>query len=95
MNSNITIQGYTDALMERYNGLAFQQEIPNIARYAFEWKTLGDDCDIAGRPALAQMCHSRAKLYGEQAGGEYIRLIETPFSELVAVTVDEPADNTS
>lgn len=86
MNNDITIQGYTDELMERYNRLAFQQEIPNVARYAFEWKILGEDCDIAGRPALASMCHSRANFYGEQAGGEYLRLIELPFSELLQVS---------
>jgi hypothetical protein len=92
MNNNITIQGYTDELLERYNGLAFQQEIPNVARYSFEWKTLGDDCDKAGRPALAAMCHSRARFYGEQAGGEYLRYIELPFSELLQVSED-PTDN--
>ncbi len=75
-----------DELTNRYDKLAFTQEIPNIARYAFEWKTLGDDCDIAGRPALAGMCHARAKFYGEQAGTEYIRLIDMPFSELIQVS---------
>lgn len=86
MNTTIKVQGYTDELMERYNELAFTQHIPNIARYAFEWKTLGDDCDKAGRVTLAGMCHSRADYYGKEAGGEYLRLIELPFSELIQVS---------
>ncbi len=74
-----------DELMQRYYELSMLQNI-NIARYAFAWRTLAEDAAKADRPALASMCASRADFYGKQAGGEYIRLIETPFSELIQVS---------
>lgn len=75
----------TDTLMQRYLELSLMQNI-NIARYAFQWKTLSEDAAKADRPNLAEMCASRADFYGKQAGDEYIRLIETPFSELIQVS---------
>lgn len=76
-----------DILMQRCLELSLMQNI-NIARYAFQWKTLSEDAAKADRPNLAEMCASRAKFYGEQAPGEYLRLIETPLSELIQVTDD-------
>lgn len=74
----------TDTLMQRYLELSMMQNI-NIARYAFQWRTLAEDCIKANRPETAAMCASRADFYGKQAPGEYVRLIETPLSELIEV----------
>ena len=74
-----------DELTARYLDLSDIQSIPNVARYAFEWKMLADDADANGRPSLAAMCHARAAHYGKLVGGEYLRLIDLPFSELIMV----------
>ena len=87
-----TITNAPDELMERYYKLAAVQEIPNIARYAFEWAVLAEDAAKAGREACAEAWNKRGQFYAQQAGGEYIRLIEGSFSELVQVSeiVQEP-----
>lgn len=88
MNNNIVqIIPAPDALMDRYNELAFTQEIPDIKLYADSWMELGRQADEQGRIALAEMCFSRGRFYGRQAGGEYIRLIEGSFSELIPVDI--------
>jgi len=74
-----------DTPMNRYYILANMQNIENMARYSFEWTVLADDFAVCGRPAMAGMCYARAKQYGELAGGEFIRLFEMPFSELIRV----------
>ena len=70
-------------LDERYLELSGRQSIAKMARYAFEWSVLGEDMDKAGRPATADECLSRGKHYGVMAGGEYVRLIDMPFSEVI------------
>ena len=75
-----------DNLMTRYYELTQTQTIPNIVRYAFAWRVLAEDFEMDKRVAMSEMCHARARFYGRQAGGEYIRLIDMPFSELIAVT---------
>lgn len=85
MNSNIAvIQGYKDHLLDRYNELVFMQNI-DMKSYAADWHALGDEAIKANRPALAGMAYARAFHYGQLAGGEYIKLIEQPFAELVQV----------
>ena len=75
-----------DELMERYHVLALTQNIPNIARYAMEWDMLAADARAQGREASAAAWQSRADFYKQQAGGEYIRLIDGSFSELIPTT---------
>lgn len=82
---NIQVTPAPDALTRRYNELAFAQNIPDIRGYANEWQALAVECVIGGRPALAGMCQGRADFYKVQADGEYVRLLEGSFSELIAV----------
>lgn len=87
MNNNITIvQGHADPLLEQYNALAFTQNIPDMEIYASDWHALGDECIKQGRPALAGMCYARSYYYGQIGKGEYVRLLEQPFAELIEVT---------
>lgn len=91
MNSNIVrVTPAPDALMDRYNELAFTQEIASIESYADDWLKLARDADSAGRPALAGMARERGLFYAQQVPGEYIRLFEGSFSELIQV---EPPTN--
>lgn len=85
-----TITNAPDELMGRYLRLSAVQEIPNIARYAFEWNVLAEDAANAGRVASAEAWSERGRFYAQQAGGEYIRLIDGSFSELVQVS-EEPS----
>lgn len=86
MNNLITkIEGFKDALLDRYNELAFVQNIPDVQAYGNEWKLLGEMCEAENRPALAAMCFSRASWYLGQPVGEYVRLTDGPFSELIPV----------
>jgi hypothetical protein len=75
-----------DELMNRYMTLANTQHIENIARYAFEWDTLAADARAKGQLSRASAWQSRADFYKAQAGGEYVRLIDGSFSELIQVT---------
>ena len=78
----------TDPLTDAYYSLAFMQNIDNIKDYALAWDELACMALLEGRPALAGMCTSRAAYYYEVAeaqSGEYIRLIEGSFAELIAV----------
>jgi len=89
MNQNITvIQGYSDPLLDRYNELAFMQNIADMQAYAEDWHVLGDDAIMQDRPALAETVYARALHYAQMVGGEYIRVIEQPFAELRQVTED-------
>lgn len=86
MNNNIkVIEGYCDVLLDRYNKLAFMQNIPDMQAYAADWHMLGDEAIKQDRPALAGMAYARASHYGQLAGGEYVRLIDQPFAELIHV----------
>lgn len=82
MNNNITvIQGYSDPLLDRYNELAFMQNI-DAQEYSAAWKLLGEMCEAENRPALAAMCFSRSDYYGRYTG-EAVRLIEGSLSEMI------------
>ena len=74
----------TDNLMDRYLELAEMQNIDS-AEYAVEWHKLAADAEGGARPALAEMCRQRGDHYAAQDYGEYIRLIEGSFSELIDV----------
>jgi len=75
----------TDTLTARYIELSMTQIIPDIALYAIEWMKLAADAEAQGRFSLAGMCRSRGDFYAHQDYGEYIRLIEGSFSELLRV----------
>lgn len=81
----------TDELTALYFGLSNLQNIDDIADYALAWDELACMALLAERLALAGMCTSRAAFYHEAAeaqSGEYIRLIDGSFAELIAVEVE-------
>ena len=75
-----------DPLTARYYELAMAQIIPDVASYAIEWMKLAADAEAYSRFSLAGMCRSRGDFYAQQDYGEYIRLIEGSFSELLPVS---------
>lgn len=80
----------TDEITALYYGLSNMQNIDDIADYALAWDELACMALLEGRPALAGMCTSRAAFYYEAAeaqSGEYIRLTDGSFSELIPVEV--------
>lgn len=85
MNNNIKVVPHVDELISRYNELAFMNEIPSMARYAADWYILGTKANASNRPALAQMCFSRAEHYKKYDEGEYIKLVEGCLSEMLCV----------
>lgn len=70
-----------------YLALANMQNIDDIRDYALAWADLADIAQDNQRPALAAMCRSRAEFYGSQDTGEYIRLFDGSFSELITVSL--------
>jgi hypothetical protein len=74
-----------DEVMSRYTELSLLNIIPDMAEHAKEWQRLAMKADIADRPSTAEACRSRAKYYYELTGGEYIRLVEGCFAELIPV----------
>ena len=89
MNTTITVQQYTDELMNEYNRLALMNEIPNMATFAFQWKLLSVKAYAKNRPALAQHAEAHAEHYSKYDQGEYIKLLDGPLAELVFVTAAE------
>ena len=83
MNATIQTQPYTDELMNEYNRLAMQNEIPNMATYAFQWKLLAVKAYAQNRPALGAHAEAHAEHYGEYDKGEYIKLVDGPLAEIV------------
>jgi hypothetical protein len=74
-----------DPLMTRYFELCQTQNIPDMERYAQSWYVLAGEFIRAFRLAMAEACIGRWKQYIKEQGGEYVRLIEQPFSELILV----------
>lgn len=86
MNNNLLqVTPPPDELIDRYNALAFMQEIPSLREYAQAWHNLANDAESQNRPALAGMARARGEFYQKQAEGQYIRLLEGNFSELIQV----------
>jgi hypothetical protein len=69
-------------LIKKY--LSLLQSIPDMALYAEIWRLLGMEYLIIGAFANADYCQARAEHYSQETG-EYIRLIELPFAELIQV----------
>lgn len=74
----------TDPLVDRYYELCFTNNF-DAAQYAQDWLTLAEEFEKGGRVAMASMCRGRAKQYS-QMQGEYVRLTEGSFAELVEVS---------
>ena len=72
----------TDPLMKRFLELSLMQNIPDMAVYADEWNKLAADARAVKRPHLADTCTSRWQAY-KGLSGEYVRLVEGSFSELL------------
>jgi len=71
-------------LHKRKMELSSLQNIPDMAIYAAAWNALATDYRFVGAPANAEYCQARADHYTKIAG-EYVRLIELPFAELIQV----------
>lgn len=78
---NLQTYPMPDELMERYYILVNTQDIGNIARYALEWKLLAEDAEKAGRIACAEAWGKRWRYFADQAGEEYLQLIDGSFLE--------------
>lgn len=75
-------------LIERRMVLSQMQTIPDMRAYASAWLQLADDFQVCGLLSNAAMCKAKGDYYAEFAGGEYIRLIDGSFAELIAVEVE-------
>jgi hypothetical protein len=65
--------------------LSYLQNIPNMAIYAATWQGLFVGYLALGAISNALYCQSRAAFYGEQAAGEWVRLVDAPVAELIEV----------
>jgi hypothetical protein len=74
-----------DDLMERKRTLEQTNEIPDMAQYALDWQELAADFRAIGFVFCASYCQARGDHYGKEAGGEYIKLVEGSFAELIEV----------
>ena len=75
-------------LIERRMVLSAMQTIPDMRAFAAAWLQLADDFQTCGLLNNAATCRARGEYYAELAGGEYIRLIDGSFAELIAVEVE-------
>jgi hypothetical protein len=75
--------------MDKYYALSTQGNIPDMGEYAKQWQILAMDCDKEGRSSTAKICRDRAKHYCQIAGGEYVRLVEGCYAELIIVAQAE------
>lgn len=73
-------------LISRRIELSLQNIIPDMDAYAEEWNKLSADFAALGMLASAEMCFRNYQHYKEIADGEYIRLIEGSFAELIPTT---------
>lgn len=72
-------------IMGRYHQLADRQNIEDVKAYGSEWAALALDFDNSDRPYMAALCYARAEYYGVQPLGEYVRVVDGSFSELIPV----------
>ena len=73
-----------DALLSEYTRLSNMQNITDMKAYALDWRKLMGCAQVAGRRNLARNARARWMHYRPMQG-EYIRLIEQPFAELLQV----------
>lgn len=74
----------TDALLSEYTRLTQMQNILDMQAYALAWRKLMACSQRAGRRNLARNARARWHNYRVMQG-EYVRLFEQPFSELIQV----------
>lgn len=74
-----------DCLVSRKLALANQANIPDMQAYAEEWNRLAADFESCGLLNNAEDCRTRWQHYKQIGKGEYIRLVDLPFSELIPV----------
>jgi hypothetical protein len=74
-----------DEIMDRWCELSLMNNIPDMQEYAKDWQRLAILANQNGRYSTAQTCRTRAEHYCNMAGGEYIRLVEGCFAELILV----------
>jgi len=72
-----------DELMQRHLALS---QVTQFDRdeYVLEWYKLARDFDIAGRPAMAEMCRSRGEFYGGLEPTQYTK-VQTGVSHVELV----------
>jgi hypothetical protein len=75
----------SDKIMDKYTDLSLCSVIPSMSEYAEQWDKLALEAYADGRLSTAETCKKRAAHYRALAGGEYIRLNEKNFSELIPV----------
>jgi hypothetical protein len=73
-------------LLERKRELSDMNAIPDMRAYAATWTQLADEFQSIGLLSNAEYCRSRGTHYSQIAGGEYIKLTDGPFAELLEVT---------
>ena len=74
-------------LIKKRIALSLQSIIPDMDAYAEEWNKLSADFTALGMLENAAMCFKNYQHYKEIANGEYIRLIEGSFAEILPVSV--------
>lgn len=77
-----------DELFDRRTALEQTQHIPDMDAFATDWLKLARDFDAAGLLSNAALCRSRGEHYAKiaaQKPGEYVILIDHPFSEVIEV----------
>jgi hypothetical protein len=79
-------------LLERKRILSEMNVIPDMRAYAAGWTQLADEFQSIGLESNAEYCRSRGTHYSQIAGGEYIKLTDGPFAELLEVTEAEQVD---
>jgi hypothetical protein len=80
-----------DCLISRKLELAQRSNIEDMQAYAEEWERLAADFDAAGLVSNAEDCRTRWQHY-KQFSGEYIRLTDAPFADLLPVGDMDPAE---
>jgi hypothetical protein len=73
------------ALLERKTELAMMNEILNMEWYADAWLQLAAEFEKFGYPSNAEDCNSRGIHYHTFTRGEYIKLVDGPFAEMILV----------
>ena len=75
----------SDPIMTEFMRLSLMHSIEDLHDYGHKWQRLAYECDKEGRVATAETCRKNAAHYWGMDGGEYIKLVETSFSELIRV----------
>lgn len=75
----------TDGLTYRYMELSGAQNIDDVTAYAWNWYWLALAMEEAGFVLRGLQCRGRALQYAPEVPGEYVRLIDNSFSELIQV----------